>query len=156
MSAMVSQINSNSTVSLLIVAALLALCEGNPHADGKFPSQEGQLLPASNYSPFDRKFRNRWNTLRRRQNGRLFADDNFKCIFLNGNVCISIKVSLKFVPNGPIDNKSALVQMMTWHRVGNKPLFEPMIASFTDAYMLDLDVRTVLMNHIQEHIRPKS
>ena len=29
----------------------------------------------------------------------------FKCIFLNGNVWISIKISLKFVPMCPINNK---------------------------------------------------
>ena len=37
------------------------------------------------------------NTLRPRQNGRHFADDIFKCIFLNENKQISIKISLKFV-----------------------------------------------------------
>ena len=30
----------------------------------------------------------------------IFADDIFKCIFLNENVCILIKISLTFVPNG--------------------------------------------------------
>ena len=38
-----------------------------------------------------------------------FADDIFRCIFLNENVSIMIKISLKFVPKGPIDNKSVLV-----------------------------------------------
>ena len=42
------------------------------------------------------------NTLRPRQNGRHFPDDIFKCLFLNENVWISIKISLKFVPEGPI------------------------------------------------------
>ena len=38
------------------------------------------------------------NTLRPRQNGRRdFADDIFKCIFLNENVRLSIKISLKFI-----------------------------------------------------------
>ena len=37
------------------------------------------------------------NTLRQRQDGRHFPDDIFKCIFLNENVWISIKISLKFV-----------------------------------------------------------
>ena len=37
------------------------------------------------------------NTLRPRQNGRHFADDIFKRIFLNESVSISIKISLKFV-----------------------------------------------------------
>ena len=40
-----------------------------------------------------------FNTLKPRQNGRRFADDTFKRIFLNENVRISIKISLKFVPN---------------------------------------------------------
>ena len=44
------------------------------------------------------------NTLRPRQNGRRFADDTFKRIFLNENVRISINISLKFVPKGPISN----------------------------------------------------
>ena len=46
--------------------------------------------------------------LRPRQNGRLFADDIFKCIFLNEN-WIAIEISLKFVPNSPINNIPALV-----------------------------------------------
>ena len=49
------------------------------------------------------------NTLRPRQNGRHFADDIFKCIFLNENVWIPIKISLKFIPKGPIKNIPALV-----------------------------------------------
>ena len=67
------------------------------------------------------------NTLRPRQNGRHFADDVFKCIILNGNLWISIKISLKFVPKGPINNIPALVQIMTWRRPGDKPLSEPMM-----------------------------
>ena len=43
------------------------------------------------------------------QDGHHFADDIFKGIFSNENVRISIQISLKFVPNGPIDNKSATV-----------------------------------------------
>ena len=34
-----------------------------------------------------------------------FAAYIFKCISFNENVWISIKISLKFVPMGPIDNK---------------------------------------------------
>ena len=34
---------------------------------------------------------------------------DFKCIFLNENVLISIKISLKFVPKGQINNIPALV-----------------------------------------------
>ena len=43
------------------------------------------------------------------QNGRRFADDTFSCIFVNEKFCILIKISLKFVPNGPIDNNPELV-----------------------------------------------
>ena len=59
-----------------------------------------------------------FNTLRPRQNGRLFADDTSKRIFLKENVRISIQISLKFVPKSPIDNISALFQIMAWRRPG--------------------------------------
>ena len=65
----------------------------------------------------------------------ILADNIFKRFFLNENVRISIQISLKFVPNGPSDNKSALVQVISWHRAGNKPLPEAMMTLFTDAYM---------------------
>ena len=65
----------------------------------------------------------------------LLADDNFKCIFLNENERIPIQISLKFVPSRPIDNKPALVQVMAWHQKHDKPLPEPMLTQFTDAYM---------------------
>ena len=48
------------------------------------------------------------NTLRPRQNGPHFADYIFKCIILNENVWISIKISLKFAPKGPINNIPSL------------------------------------------------
>ena len=47
----------------------------------------------------------------------VLADDIFKCIFLNEKFCIVIRISLKFVPKGPIgDNKWALVQVMAWRQ----------------------------------------
>ena len=61
------------------------------------------------------------NTLKLRHNGRHFADDSFKCIFLNENVCISSKISLKLVAKGPVNNIPALVQLMAWS--------EPMMVS---------------------------
>ena len=69
------------------------------------------------------------NTLRPRQNGRHFADDIIKCIFLNENVWISIRISLKFVHRGPINNIPSLVQIMAWRRPGDKPLSEPMMVN---------------------------
>ena len=49
------------------------------------------------------------NSLRPRQDGCHFPDDILKCIFLKENVSISIKISLKFIPKGPINNIPALV-----------------------------------------------
>ena len=69
------------------------------------------------------------NTLRPRQDGRRFADDTFKRIFLDENVRISIKISLKFVPKGPINNIPVLIKIMAWRRSGDKPLSEPMMVS---------------------------
>ena len=69
------------------------------------------------------------NTLRPGRNEQHFADYIFKRIFFNENVWISIKISLKFVPKGPINNIPALVQIMAWRRSGDKPLSEPMMVS---------------------------
>ena len=57
-------------------------------------------------------FLHTFDTLRPRQNGRHFPDDIFKWIF---------------VPRGPINKISALVQIMAWRRPGDKPLSEPML-----------------------------
>ena len=48
------------------------------------------------------------------QNGCHCPEDILKWIFLNENVQISINISLKIIPKGPIDNISALVQIMGW------------------------------------------
>ena len=48
------------------------------------------------------------------QNGRLFTDDIFRCIFVNEKFCILMKISLKFVPKSPINNNLVLVQIMAW------------------------------------------
>ena len=64
-----------------------------------------------------------------RQNRRHFEDDIFKYIFLNENVSILIKISLKFVPKGPINNIPALVQIMASRHPGDKPLSEPVMVS---------------------------
>ena len=69
------------------------------------------------------------NTLRPRRNEQHFADDIFKRIFFNENDWISIKISLKVVPKGPIKNIPVLVQIMAWCRSGNKPLSESMMVS---------------------------
>ena len=55
--------------------------------------------------------------------------DIFKWIFLNEIIWITIKISLKFVPVGPINNIPALVQIMAWHQAGDKPLSGAMMVS---------------------------
>ena len=44
-------------------------------------------------------------------------------------------ISLKFIPKGSNNNMPTSVQIMAWHQICNKPLFEPMPAYFTDTYM---------------------
>ena len=70
-----------------------------------------------------------FNRSRPRQNDRDFTDDIFKCIFCNENVWISLKISRKFVPTFRMNNITALVQIMDWHRPGDKHLSEPMMFS---------------------------
>ena len=41
------------------------------------------------------------------QNGHKSADDIFQCISMNEKVQSTTQISQKFVPKGPIDNKSA-------------------------------------------------
>ena len=69
------------------------------------------------------------------QNRHVFADDIFRYILVNEKFCILIKISLKFIPGGLIDNNPALVQIIAWRRVGDKSLSEPMLTWFTDAHM---------------------
>ena len=38
----------------------------------------------------------------------------FDYILMNGNVLISIRITLKFVPKGPINNIPAMVQAIIW------------------------------------------
>ena len=42
----------------------------------------------------------------------------FQCIFLNENFWILNEISLKYVPQGLIDNMASLVQIMAWRRSG--------------------------------------
>ena len=58
--------------------------------------------------------------------------------FFNEKFCILIQISLKFVRNGQIENKSALVQVMAWRQTGDKPLPELMLIHSTHKYMQHL------------------
>ena len=48
---------------------------------------------------------------------------------------ILIKISLKLVPKGPIDNNPALVNIMALRQIGDKPLSGAMLTPFTNTFM---------------------
>ena len=63
---------------------------------------------------------------------KYFTDNNtIKCIFIvsKSNLWHVMKITWKFVPVGPIDDKS-LVQAVAWCRIGSKPLPEQMMTYF--------------------------
>ena len=93
------------------------------------------------------------NILRPRRNEQHFADHIFKRIFFNENVWTSIKISLKFVPKGPINNIPALVQIMAWRRPGDKPLSEPMMVRSTTHICVTRPqwVKTDILNGLWAH-----
>ena len=96
---------------------------------------EGILLQSYSQTACQKLHKCGVHTLRQRQDGRHFAHNIFECIFLNENCSILIKISLKYVRKCPMDNNPAFVQKMAWGQTGDKPLFEPMMALFGDAYM---------------------
>ena len=65
------------------------------------------------------------------QDVRHFTDG----IFVNKKYCILMKISLKFVPKGAIENNPALLYRMAWRWKGDKPLSKALLTRFTDAYM---------------------
>ena len=69
------------------------------------------------------------NSLGPRQNRRHFEDGIVKCIFLNENEWLSLRISLKFVPKVRINNIPSLFQIMAWRRPGDKPLSGPMMVN---------------------------
>ena len=73
--------------------------------------------------------------LQARQKGRDSADDIFICDFVNENVSVLIKISLKFVLKGPIDTIPSLVRIMAWRQTGDKPLSEPMMSYAADTHI---------------------
>ena len=79
-------------------------------------------------------------TLSPRQNGRHFADDVFKCVFVNKNICILITISLKCVRKSSINNIPTLVKIMVWRRSGTKPLSEPMMVSLLTHICVDIHI----------------
>ena len=65
----------------------------------------------------------------------ILEDNIFRCIFVNEQFCVLIKILLKFLTKGPLNNNQALALIMAWRLIGDKPLSEATLARFTDAYM---------------------
>ena len=51
----------------------------------------------------------------------------FQTHLLNETVRISNNIPMKLFPKGRINDISAMVQLMAWHKPGAKPLSEPML-----------------------------
>ena len=60
---------------------------------------------------------------------------NIECIFIQECVCLLNKISLKYVSKVSVDNKSWLVQLMAWCRIGVKSLPEQMAIKFEDTIL---------------------
>ena len=60
----------------------------------------GMISSTLNWSPLDKIASN-------------LADDDLKCIFVNGNFYFDFRVSLKFIPSVPIDNRLVLSKVIT-------------------------------------------
>ena len=63
-------------------------------------------------------------------NGRHYADDVFKSMFLNESAWILAQISLNVVPMGLIHSRWALVQEMAWRRTGASHYLNRCVSSF--------------------------
>ena len=95
------------------------------------------------------KFNGRWiDLLWPRQNGR--QGRQFQMHLFNEDVWISLRISLKFVSNGPINNILAMVLVMAPCLPGNRPLSEPVMVSlltYICATRLQRDKTLPVLNH---------
>ena len=76
-------------------AGLLTITAEDPVVRNPFPGMSQDITQLT-HSPLDK-------------NDCHFADDIFRCIVVKEKFCILIKISLKFVPMGLIDNIAVLV-----------------------------------------------
>ena len=72
----------------------------------------------------------------RPKHDRYFADDVSKGIFLNKTYCTSIKNLMITVRNGPLDNKSLLVEVIVWRRIGDNSLSKRIMNRLIKAHIL--------------------
>ena len=89
-----------------------------------------QFRHGNQHHLLDRKLTN-W----RRVKMAVCATDIFICIFSPRNCCILILSWLRYDPKSLIANKLASLQIMAWHRSGQKPSSEPLVVLLTGAHM---------------------
>ena len=62
-----------------------------------------------------------------------FADEKCLMDFIEWKNC-NFKLSfLKCVPEGPNGDISEFIQVIAWHCIGNKPIYEPIMIQISDA-----------------------
>ena len=61
------------------------------------------------------------------QNGRHFADDILRCISMNDFLVFWLKFHWSLFLRVQLANNPALVLIMAWRRIGDKPLLKPMM-----------------------------
>ena len=64
----------------------------------------------------------------------IFADNIFKCMFWMKKIKFRLKFYWNLFTRVQYDIP-ALVEIMSWRRIGENPLPEPIVTQFTDAYM---------------------
>ena len=104
------------------------------------------ILEIPSYIRGNLLIKGRINALRPKQNDRHFADDIFKYIFLNEK-CLSIQFSPKF-PKCPTDNKSSLVQVMTWCHQAPSHFMNQCCATTTQYSVTNLNELTLIATSI--------
>ena len=61
----------------------------------------------------------------------IFADNSIKDIYRMKTLFLLNEISLKYIPQGLIKNKSVLFHVMAWCCIGDRPWFEPMMIYWT-------------------------
>ena len=82
----------------------------------------------------------------------IFEDDIFKRIFLNEYARISIQISLKFVPNGRIDNTSALAQVKAISWSNDAPVYRCMYAALGWVKLVSIEIVFLSLYLILLHV----
>ena len=108
------------------------------------PQRQVRRLPRAT-----RELWRKFNTQSPRQNGPYFAGGIFQRIFCEENICIWIRINLKFVPRDPINCKSILVQAIAWRLFGPKPLHETILTKIYDAITAPLDHKGFILGRLR-------